>query len=126
MASAFDEVAITWDGREYVVPGDQVMGLIKVIEKHVSLAELSGPNYPLAAIAYAFAAALQYAARQSGQKCVVTEEDVYVAFFAPGALDRTLQVVIGLLTMMVPPEHLRSKAPADPKPQTPPRKTRKK
>ena len=104
--SCFDDVTISYDGAEYTVPSNRVMGLIETIENHITLDELlSGEGIQRAKMAKAYAAAIKYA----GGK--ITQEEVYQTFFKDG-LAAVQESIVALLAMMIPPEYLRNKMPA--------------
>jgi hypothetical protein len=105
--SRFEEVGLTWGGKEYKVAPDKVMGLIWSIETIVTMEEinqmLESGTIRRAQVSRAYMSALNYA----GAK--VTDEEVYNSFFGENMLEDTVTVMVGLLAMMIPPEHLRSK-----------------
>lgn len=104
--SIFEEVAITWQGKEYTVPADQVMGLVEVVEDIITIEELSGRGVKRAKVARAFAAALRYAGAKN-----VDPQDVYNGLFSAESMILTTSVVNALLALMIPPEHLQTKEP---------------
>jgi hypothetical protein len=105
--SCFDVVTLTWGGKDYVVQSDKVMGLVETIECIITLDEINDmlirKTILRAKIARAYSAVLNYA----GAK--VSQEEVYAEFFGEEMAASTLGVLSGLLAMMIPPEHLRSK-----------------
>lgn len=126
----FQEIGLTWKGREYVVPPDRVLGLIAEVEEKITIEDLAiGSGVKRAKLSAAYAAALRYAARVSGAPCNVVDEDVYTSLFGGDFAASTQAIIESLLKMMIPPEHLQtSSAPADSKKPAPPpaKKTRKK
>jgi hypothetical protein len=106
----FEPVTLTWQGGEYTVPADRVLGLIASVEEHITLADLGRASTPkLAQLSYAYAAALRYAGAR------VTADEVYAACFRDTA--STVQALItSLLIMMIPPSELqeRMEKTADP------------
>lgn len=104
--SVFQEIGLKWNGEEYVVPPDRVMGLIETVEEVITLAELGSNRPQPAKTSRAFAMALTYAGAKE-----VTPEAVYTAFFDTGKAAETLSIVTSLLMMMIPPEHLQEKKP---------------
>jgi hypothetical protein len=107
--SVFQEVSLTWDGKEYVVPPDKVMGLVAVIEDFITIEELSNQSgVKRAKVANAFAAAVRYAAAIAGASIKLTGEQVYEKLFGSDAMQSTTTVVYALLALMIPPEHLRA------------------
>lgn len=99
----FEPVTLTWQGDEYTVPADRVLGLIASVEEHITLADLGRASSPkLAQLSYAYAAALRYA----GAK--VTADEVYAACFRDAA--STIQALItALLMLMIPPAELQER-----------------
>ena len=113
MSSIFEDVTITWSGKEYVVPANKVMGLVEVIEDIVTLEELYAAGVKRIKLSRAFTAALRYAGAKD-----VTDEQVYSTLFGAEAATATAQAIGGILHMMIPPEHIR-KATETPKKPTP-------
>lgn len=96
--SIFQSVTLKWDNKEYVVPANQVMGLIAKIEDVITLAELMNKKgAPLARVAMGYGAALRYAG------CRVKDEQVYQGMFSGDASEAIQTAVSGLLSMMIPP-----------------------
>jgi len=104
--SIFEEVGLTWQGKEYTVPADQVMGLVEVVEDIITIEELSGRGVKRAKLARAFAAALRYAG--AGK---IDHQDVYNQLFGAESMVATTTAVSGLLSLMIPPEHLQTREP---------------
>ena len=100
MRSIFEEVGLTWQGEEYTVPPDQVMGLIEVIEDAITIEEMAGVGVKRAKLARAYAAALRYAGARA------SHEQVFNSLFGTEGLRSTEQVIQGLMAMMIPPAHL--------------------
>jgi hypothetical protein len=99
--SVFEKVTLSFDGLEYEIAPDKILGLIAEIEDIVTLSELcqkKGP--PMAKLAMAYGKALRYA----GGK--VADDVVYGAMFGKDK-EKIAGYVSGLLAMMIPPEHLR-------------------
>lgn len=116
----FQEVGLTWDGEEYVVKAENVMGLIETIESVITLEELSSQRgIQRAKVSKAFAMALRYAGCKG-----VTQQHVYTAFFNSEKSIEIQNVITTLLMMMIPPEHLQEKTP--PAKTVAPRKSSKK
>lgn len=101
----FDDVRLEWNGKEYVIPSDSVMGAICRIEDVITLIELirfksRGAN-PQGKIAAAYGAVLRYAGAN------VKDEDVYFGMFkgsGPEAIATTQRSIEMLLEMMLPPD----------------------
>jgi hypothetical protein len=103
MSKIFETVKIQWDGEDYEVDPNRVMGLINRIEDHISFSDLSSKSLKISKVACAYAEALRYAG------CTVTDAEVYNSMF-DGASGRQIQNAIsGLLLIMIPPEHLQKK-----------------
>lgn len=121
--SLFNEIGLSWGGKEYVVPPEKVMGLIEVIEDSITLEELGGSAGGLkrASIAKAYAQALRYAGCKD-----VTQQDVYSYLFNPKSAMSIQPIVTSLLMMMIPPEHLQDATAQEKEPEKKPRAARKK
>lgn len=98
-----------WDGRKLTVPADRMLATIARVEDIITLGELSAyfttGRLPLAKLSQAFGVVL----RQAGAN--VEDDDVYDGMFrAKGAevRRRATEAISMLMSMMVPPEHLRS------------------
>ena len=109
--SIFEEVGLTWEGTEYTVPAEQVMGLVEVVEDIITIEELSGRGVKRAKVARAFAAALRYAGAKE-----VDPQAVYNSLFSADSMVFTNSAVNALLSLMIPPEHLQTKAEPPEKP----------
>lgn len=111
----FAPVEIKWKGDSFTVPADDTLGLIDLIEDHVTLDELHRMQYTgnvkRMQIAKAYAAAVNYAVRASGAKDIGVEvKDVYDLMYHEGqALTSTISTVYGLIAILLPPEELQSK-----------------
>lgn len=110
--SVFDDVTLTFAGKEYKIPANMMMGAIARIEEFVTLKELHDigserATLKLSPIASAYAAALRYA----GAK--VADDEVYAGMFAGGASSQVAVIgaVQGLISMMIPPSALRKEPP---------------
>lgn len=100
--SIFQDITLTWKGKEYVIKGNNVLRLIAQIEDVITLQELlkfaQKGAAPVAKISSAFTLALRYA----GVK--VSDEEVYASCF--GAQHAAKNATLTLLTMMTPPDDL--------------------
>lgn len=111
----FTPVEIKWQGESFEVPADETMGLIDLIEDHVTLDELHRMQYTgnvkRMQIAKAYSAAVNYAIRSAGEKEQnVSPKDVYDLMYHEGqALTSTISTVYGLIAILLPPEELQSK-----------------
>jgi hypothetical protein len=112
--SIFKEVGLTWDGKEYVVPSEKVMGLVGVIEEHITLEEMVGTGVKRVKVAKAFSAALVYAG------CRVSEEAVYEKLFFDRGLTTT-NTVAAILSIVVPPDSVKNLMPKKPVTQSKPK-----
>jgi hypothetical protein len=99
--SPFDDIHLGWEGQKYTIPAHRVMGAIKRIEDHVTLAELQRDagrgTLRLGKMAAAFAEVLRYAGAPA-----VTEADVYAKMFGDEAQATVVAAVSMLLGMMIP------------------------
>ena len=115
--SCFDDVTVTWGEKDYVIKSNMVMGLIETIECVITMEEINEmivkKQLARGKIARAYSAVLGYAGAS------VSVEDVYATFFGDEAIAFTASTLIGLLAMMIPPEHLRSKPNPKPQPTKP-------
>lgn len=103
--SVFDDVHLEWAGKRYTIKGDNMMGAINAIERHITLKELGDygkrDTIPLAAVAQAYASVLRYAGAS------VQDAEVYRGMFTGSAAEKQqliLGAVAGLAAMMVPPK----------------------
>lgn len=98
----FDEVVITWNGVDYKIAPDKIMGAIARIEEIITLKELGGyaqkGDAPLAKLAMAYASVLNYA----GAK--VSDAQIYQAMFDNTNSTNIIGCINVLLTMMIPPQ----------------------
>lgn len=102
--SRFKRVILEFNGKQYTVVPEKVLGLIDVIEDHITLAEIHQDGMVrktmrFGKLAAAYAAALNYAGAD------VSAEDVYFAMFNVDDQMETksLNMIIALLTIMTPP-----------------------
>lgn len=99
--SIFDEIVLTWNGKEYKIPPGQVMGAIARIEDVLTLKELGGyaqrNDVPLAKVSQAYGVVLRYAGAH------VKDEEVYAALFDGNTQQAIIRSVETLLLMMIPP-----------------------
>ena len=116
--SIFEDIKLAWDGRDYVIPSDRVMGAIARIEDVVTLGELQRYSEkqaaPLAKVAMAYGTVLRYAGAN------VTDDQVYAGIFsgeAPNQQDSIVTSIYTLLAMMLPPEAMRSGSKDEDTPQ---------
>lgn len=103
----FEDVRLSWEGRDYVIPADQVLRVIARLEDVVTLGALhrflASGVLPLAKIAAAYGIALRAAGAE------VTDEHVYAGMFTGRELQkRAAAALTALQTMMIPPEAIRA------------------
>jgi hypothetical protein len=100
--SIFDEVILTWQGVDYKIDPDRIMGAIARIEEIITLKELGEyaqkGDAPLAKLAMAYASILKYA----GAK--VTDAEIYQAMFDRNDSTNIIGCINILLAMMIPPQ----------------------
>ncbi len=106
----FEPIVLTWAGREYEIPADQVMRAIAKVEDILSFVQIARAfqerDLPLVKISQAYAAALRHAGAR------VTDEEVYGALFVGDDLQSlAIKALQTLQLMMIPPAHLRKGAP---------------
>lgn len=107
MGKVFDDVKLIWDGTEFTIPSNQVMGAIARVEDILTLAELgkmlrSSANIKVSKIATAYGALLRYASAS------VTDDEVYRGLFqvpedgseSPQSI--TQAALLALLSLMIP------------------------
>lgn len=98
----FDDVKITWQGRTYVIPANQVLGAIARVEEVISLRDLveatNGRDMQFARTSQAFGAVLRYAG------ATVDDDEVYAGMLSGGdAVAASLAALNLLLALMLPP-----------------------
>ena len=118
--NCFKDVVLEWEGQDYLVPSDQVMGLIATLESVITLEDLARENPLRAKMARAFSMALQYAGAKD-----VTQESVYSVFFDATRPIDIQNIISSLMLLMIPPKHLQT-TPPKAKPQRKKRATKKK
>jgi hypothetical protein len=99
--SIFQEVSLNWEGQEYKIEPNRVMGAIARVEEVITLAELAAcaesGKMPLSKIAMAFGAVLRYAGVKVG------DDEVYAGMFTSSENNSAIQSISALLSMMIPP-----------------------
>lgn len=105
----FEEVAVAWGDKKFVIPADRMMMTIARVEDVLTLGDLSAyfatGKLPLAKIAQAFGIVL----RQAGAS--VEDEEVYEGMFRAKGQEvtrRAIEAIHMLMALMVPPAHLRA------------------
>lgn len=102
----FEDVRLSWKGREHRIAADRVLRVIAAVEDVITLGALhramTAGSLPLAKLATAYAIVLRHAGVD------VTEEEVYAGMFSAGDMkERAVGAVALLQTLMIPPESLR-------------------
>lgn len=103
---SFEAVTITWAGRSYIIPANQMMAAIARVEDHITLVELQRfytqrGGIPFARICNALAEVLAFAGAKG-----VGADQIYTSMMSPDAGDEqtaAVEAVKALLEMMVPP-----------------------
>ena len=103
--SVFESVTLGWNGEEYTIPANKVLGLIAKVEQIVTLKELSESqqNPRVVKIAEAYSVALNYAGAS------VHWEQVYdhlIGEFLGGEPSVVFGALESLMALMIPPRHL--------------------
>lgn len=105
----FEEVAVSWGDKKFVIPADRMMMTIARVEDVLTLGDLSAyfatGKLPLAKIAQAFGIVL----RQAGAS--VEDDEVYEGMFRAKGQEvtrRAIEAIHMLMALMVPPAHLRA------------------
>lgn len=106
--SVFEEIKLSFGGKEYTIPPDRVMSAIGRVENVITLGELGEmaekPKVALKLmkLAKAYGELLRYAG------ATVTDEDVYAGMFSGGTSNVVaMQALLGLLALMMPPASMR-------------------
>lgn len=104
----FQEVRLSWGGKEYVIPADETLYANALLEDVFTLHELitiyQRGGAPVAKLSIAYAKLLRHAG------ALASDEDVARVFYGVGTAgsQRSAQTaVMTLMKMMIPPEHLR-------------------
>jgi hypothetical protein len=105
----FNDVGLGWDGADYTIPPNRVLGAIAEIEQVITLSEIAAYHQrgtaPMAKLAQAFGTALRYA----GAK--VDDDEVYAGMIRGGdSQSVAIASVTTLLQMMLPPASIVQKA----------------
>lgn len=104
--SAFEDIGLSWQGRDYTIPANRVMGAIARVEDHVTFNELTQyaerNTAPMAKLAQAFASVLRYAGAP------ISDEDVYEGMFAKGGDPQSvMNATMTLLALFIPKSAIR-------------------
>ena len=99
--SLFQPLVLNWEGRDYTIPSDRVMGAIAVVEEVITLGELArvsqSGNVNISKLARAYSVLITYAGATNA-----SWEVVYKSMFQ-GNQQVALLAVRSLLVMMMPP-----------------------
>ena len=98
----FADMKLGWNGTDYVIPADRMLGAVAVIEEHMTFHEMFAlvrqGKPSLVTLSRTWGAVLRYA----GAK--VTDDEVYVGMFAgPTVSERVIEAINTLLLIMMPP-----------------------
>jgi hypothetical protein len=97
----FQPVIIGWNGEDFTIPANKVLGAIAVVEELVTFPELvammESGRPRLLLIARAYAGVLRYAG------ATVTDEETYAGMFNGTQQQQIAEAINALLVMMVPP-----------------------
>lgn len=110
--AVFEEVRLTWNGVDYVIPPDRMMRCIAMIEEIITLAELhrdmAARRPRLAKLAQSFGAVLRYAG------AAATDDEVYAAMYKSGKdmHEQITGTTHTLLMLMMPPASLKMRGGA--------------
>lgn len=108
--TGFNKIDVTWRGKQYVIPSDQVLMAVAMVEEVVTVRELCqmlAEEKPKSVIiGRAFAQILRYAG------ATVTDHEAYTAFVAEGPLGSGQLHALALLITMIMPPDLMAKAEA--------------
>lgn len=98
----FDDIKLGWNGRNFVIAANRVMGALARVEDVVTLHELQAfaarKTAPMAKLAMAYGTVLRYAG------CTVSDDEVYRSIVRgnEGGIG-VMTAIAGLLSMMIPP-----------------------
>lgn len=113
--SVFEAIHLTWNGKDYTIPPDNVLQAIAKIEDVLTLGQIAtfinDGKLPLAKLAICTARLLRHAGVE------VRDEAVYAAMFSGAGRElqqRALGWAMTLYRMMIPPEALRSEPGKEP------------
>jgi hypothetical protein len=105
--SAFNEVKLGFDGKDYVIPADRVMGAIARVEGVLTMGEVAAmarspkSDLKLSRLASAYGELLRYAGAD------VSDDAVYVGMFGDGGAVAVTVALTELLALMMPPDAMK-------------------
>ena len=106
---AFQDYELAWKGQTYVIPSGQLLPIIAAVEEYITLPELLAKRrMPVARISQAYTVILRAVGVMAGDgKAPISEQEVYLGMFDGGVVSTKVNMaIIGLLSLMLPPETL--------------------
>lgn len=107
--AVFQEIRLSWDGREFVIPAERVLGAIAEVEEVVTLPEIlmmMGGKMTMAKLSRAYGALLRYAGAS------LSDDEVYGGLIKHGkTFEQMKTACVALCGLMIPPDKL-TEAPA--------------
>lgn len=101
MSKFFEPIELEWNGEQYTIPSNRVLGAIAIIENHVTFTELADAavknRMPMVRLSQAWGAVLRYA----GAK--IEDDEVYSLMFSGDIKNQIVTSVNALMVMMLPP-----------------------
>ena len=99
--AVFQKIDLSWNGKDFSVPADRVMGAICAVEEVSTYSDLFvmlNGKPSLSKLARAYGVLLRYAGAQ------VDDEEIYNGLFTPGEMAKKVSTAINtLLGIMTPP-----------------------
>jgi hypothetical protein len=95
--SIFEDVTFGFDGEEYTVKSNKIMGLIHKVEGVMTFGELMQENPSLSKVAMAYTVCLKEAG------CDAELEEVYAELFNHSGAQNIKNSILGLTMLMMPP-----------------------
>lgn len=118
--SIFKSITLSFAGKNYLIPANNVMPCLAQIEDVVTLQDISNKNrVPIVKVSQAYGIALRYAGAE------VTDEQIYESIFENGGAATISAAVSGLLAMMIPPTKFQESVAVSTTEAKKPRKTRR-
>lgn len=100
--NVFEDVTLSWDGKDYTIPANKMMKCIARLEEVVTLNELHGyalrGGAPIGKLAMAYGAVLRYAG------ATVTDEEIYLNLMRKLSDVGIITSVKNILSLMLPAE----------------------
>ena len=109
--SAFSDISIGWDGKDYVIEGRQRFRVICLVEEEVTIGEIAGmamdpARLKATSVAKGFCAILRFLGVtevQGGKTVPITAETVFVRMFGEGADGDGPLVAVTILLALIQP-----------------------